>query len=136
MISQDSRQNLSPPECREMSTVENFALVGKGAVEREQVRSGVPFDIALARVARRIQIGPGTLSNIIRQRVKSVSFDLGGKLLRYAYSDLQRQIEHLEHEKNLLLGMGAGADDRTLGRVVRAIETVRQTLSDLDEGAQ
>lgn len=119
-----------------MSTVENFALVGKGAVEREQVRSGVPFDIALARVARRIQIGPGTLSNIIRQRVKSVSFDLGGKLLRYAYSDLQRQIEHLEHEKNLLLGMGAGADDRTLGRVVRAIETVRQTLSDLDEGAQ
>lgn len=114
-----------------MSTLVDFSTVSRAAVEREQKREGVAFDVAVSRVARRIKMGPGTLANIIRQRVKSVSFDVGSSIVTYAINDLTRQIEQLQHERTVLLEMGVGADNRTLGNLARAIATVQETLNEI-----
>lgn len=118
-----------------MSSVEAFSTIARRAVEREQARHALSFDVALRRYARRLRAGPGTLANVIRERVKSVSFDLGNRILSDAMSDLSNQIQELEREREHLMEMGASPDDRTLGRVVRAIEAVRKTLSGLGEAA-
>jgi hypothetical protein len=130
MNSPKTRQTLQPLEV-EMSSVEAFSAVTRRAVEREQAREGSTFEQALSRVARRIRTGPGTLGNIIRERVKSVSFDLGARIIQDSIHGLEADLRRLEHERQALLQSGAGTNDRTLGRVVRALETVHSALNDI-----
>lgn len=132
-ISHHSNQN-QPPERRVMSTVEAVSRVSRGLISREQTRGGGSFDDAVARVARRIKTGPGSLANIVRQRVKSISADMKDRIVSEALAALQRDISRLEHEKQLLLQVGAGANDRDLCALESALATVQATLDQLGRG--
>jgi hypothetical protein len=117
-----------------MSTVEAVSRVSRGLISREQTRGGGSFDDAVSRVARRIRTGPGSLANIVRQRVKSVSSDIRDRIVLEALAALQRDIARLEHEKQLLLQMGAGSDHRDLCALESALATVQATLDQIGGG--
>ncbi len=108
-VSRHSDQNL-PTEFSDMSAVQAF---GRALVRREQFRAGGCIDTAISRVASRLKTGPGTLANIIRNRVKSVCFTLGQRIIAAAISDIENERKQLEHERELLMAVATptNADD-------------------------
>jgi len=60
-----------------MSSVPELAAVAGSMVRREKYRVGCA-DTARASVARRVRLGVGSLTNIIKRRVKSVSAEVRG----------------------------------------------------------
>lgn len=124
-VSQHSSQNL-PTEFSDMSAVQAFS---RALVRREQARSGGCSETAIARVASRIKTGPGTLGNIIRNRVKSVCFNLGQRIIAAAISDIENERKQLEHEREILMSVVAPASPADLAEVEAALEAARQGLA-------
>ena len=124
-VSQHSSQNL-PTEYSDMSAVQAFS---RALVRREQARSGGCSETAIARVASRIRTGPGTLANIIRNRVKSVCFNLGQRIIAAAISDIENEKKALEHEHQALVALGHHADPSALATVEQGLAIVRAGLA-------
>ena len=124
-ISQTSNQTL-PTEYSDMSAVQAF---GRALVRREQFRSGDCVDTAIASVAARIKTGPGTLANIIRNRVKSVCFTLGQRIIAAAISDIENERKQLEHEREILMSVVAPSSSDDLCEVEAALEAAREGLA-------
>ena len=115
----------------EMNAVVAFS---RSLVRREQFRSGGCAETAIARVARRLKTGPGTLSNIIRKRVKSVCFMLGQRIVAAAISDLEQEQKRLEAERDLLLDMGPNPDPALLDAADAALEQARANIEKMRGG--
>lgn len=124
-VSQHSSQNL-PTEYSDMSAVQAFS---RALVRRGQARSGGCSETAIARVASRIRTGPGTLANIIRNRVKSVCFNLGQRIIAAAISDIENEKKALEHEHQALVALGHHADPSALATVEQGLAIVRAGLA-------
>ena len=124
-VSQHSSQNL-PTEYSDMSAVQAFS---RALVRREQARSGGCSETEIARVASRIRTGPGTLANIIRNRVKSVCFNLGQRIIADAISDIENEKKALEHEHQALVALGHHADPSALATVEQGLAIVRAGLA-------
>ncbi|GAB6842344.1 hypothetical protein HNR00_003553 [Methylorubrum rhodinum] len=67
-------------------------------IARERARHGGNADEARDRLARRIGWAPGTLYNLMRERLKGLDYDLRLRLTEYAVEDLQNEIDALTRE--------------------------------------
>lgn len=112
-----------------VNTIAAMAHFSKRLVIREQSRFGGDAETAAARVARRLRAAPGTFANIIRKRVKKVSADLRDRIVAAALSDIEREIERLEHEQRILESMGYGPSHDDYRTAEDALETARACLS-------
>ncbi len=111
----------------EMSSVPALAQVARGMIQREKSRLGCP-QAARDTVARRIKIGAGSLSNLIRERIKTVSADLRDRLVSAAIADLSNELTKLEHERQLLLQMGTSPDHDDMRSLESALATARKAI--------
>lgn len=118
---------IQPKQETEMSSVPALAQVARGMIQREKNRLGCP-QAARDTVARRIKIGAGSLSNLIRERIKTVSADLRDRLVSAAIADLTNELTKLEHERQLLLQMGTSPDHDDMRSLESALATARQAI--------
>lgn len=124
----DSGHSL-PTEYSDMGSVASIAAFSRSLVRREQYRSGGDIAKAIKRVAGRLKIGPGTISNLVKNRVKSVCFLIASRIIAAAISDIENERKQLEHERELLMGLGPHASADDLRTVEDALETARSTLA-------
>lgn len=117
-----------------MGAVASIAAFGRTLVKREQYRSGGCAELALQRVAGRVRIGPGTLGNIIRRRVKTVCVALAQRIIAAAIADIEAEKRQLEHERDGLLALGCDADPAALAHAEEGLAIVRQGLARMRGG--
>ncbi|MFC2248777.1 hypothetical protein ACETRX_04050 [Labrys portucalensis] len=129
MVRPNTDQNLISPEIP-MNSVAALSAISKRVVEREQLHSGANFDDALKSVAGRLRTGVGTFSNVIKRRVKTVSFELRDRIVAEALHTLQRDEKRIEHERQMVL-QARGPDCGDLGRLEGALTTVREAMTSL-----
>lgn len=118
----------------DMGAIADVAQFTKGLIRRDQARFGGSVEQAIGRVARRLKAAPGTFENIIRNRAKKIAGDLRDRIVAAALSDIQREIESLEHEKRLLETMGFGPSCDDYNAAEAALETARACLSRMRGG--
>lgn len=129
MISHEPGLN-QPEQESGMSSVPVMAGIARGLVRREEVRLG-DLDEAKRAVARRLRLGSGSPSNLLRLRLKSMKTDVSRRIIAVAIADLQREIRGLEHELFVLLEMDT---DPLAGDVLAAqaaLETARTAMARL-----
>ena len=110
-----------------MTSVSALSQVANGMVRREKNRTG-SADAAKATVARRLRVGVGSLTNIIKRRVKTISADVRDRLVSAAIQDLTNEITRLDHERQLLLQMGTSPMADDMRALESALETARQAI--------
>lgn len=88
--------------------------------KREQQRNGGTIVEARQRLARRIGVMPGTLYNLVFDRLKRLDEGLRLRLSEYAVRDLEHEIESLSHELGVARSLGQAQDDELVGRLERA----------------
>lgn len=133
MVSPKPCQNLTPLESP-MTSVAALSAISKRVVEREQLHSGVSYEDALSSVASRLKTGVGTFSNVIRKRVKTVSFELRDRIVAEALLTLHRDEQRIEHDRQMAL-KARGPGSRDLVRLEGALATVQEAIKGLQGGA-
>jgi hypothetical protein len=126
-VSPDSRPSM-PTEYSDMGSVASIAAFSRSLIKREQLRSGGDLEAAIRRVANRIKVGPGTISNLVRNRVKSICFEIARRIVAAAVSDIEQERRQLEHEHQALMALGAHTDPVALAEVEEGLAIVRQGL--------
>ena len=91
-------------------------------------RSSSSIAHARASIARETRIAPGTLENIKRSRTKGVRGWIADTIRGALVCELQREIERLNHELQILLQRGADHREPEMAEVQNLIVRVRQTL--------
>lgn len=126
-VSQHSTQSVTS-ERGDMNAVQAFS---RALVRREQFRGGGCIEAAIERVATRLKTPAGTLTNIIRNRVKSVCFSLGQKIIAAAISDIENERKQLEHEREILMSVVSPENADDLLEVEAALASARAGLERL-----
>jgi hypothetical protein len=130
MVSQKSQQSVKE---RPVNSVAALSKVSERLIKREQAYSGADFEDAIKHVATRIRAAPGSLYNVVKQRVKSVSFELRDKIVAEALNTLQRDAQVIEHERQLVLQI-SGPCACEMDRLDGALARVQEAMSILREG--
>lgn len=84
-------------------------------IRRERERNGGNVDEARERVARAIGWSPGTLYNLMRDRLKRLDGDLRSSLTAYAIEDLRHEIEALGRQLENAERLGRSEDPSLVG---------------------
>ncbi len=84
--------------------------LAEACVTREASRYGLNRDVARNRVASRLGWPPGTLYNLLRDRLKKLDGELRQQLTAYAIKDLKHEIEGLSRELENAERLGAAQD--------------------------
>ncbi len=90
-------------------------------ITREQVRRGGTADQARNRVARAVGCAPGTLYNLMRDRLKKLDGDLRARLTEYAIRDLQNEISALGRQLENAERLGRAQDPSLAGQAARIL---------------
>lgn len=103
-------------------------------IEGAYCASGSSRAGARVEIARKLGIGSGTLENLIRDRVKTVSADLAAQIQRLWINTIEAKMAHLEHERDLARKnhIDLSADD--LGRLDSLLEEARVLLREKAKG--
>lgn len=109
----------------------SVASYAKSLIKREQFRSGGDVESAIQRVARRIRISPGTIGNLVRNRVKSVCFSIGQAIITAAINDIENEKKALEHEHQAIVALGPHADPSALAKVEQGLAIAREGLTEM-----
>lgn len=121
-------------EDRGMSSAVIIERAAREIVKREAVRSGVPEATAIQRVATALRVAPGSLGNIVKRRVKRISADMRDRVVRAYIADLTREIQRLEHERQLLLAMGEDPRSDDMDKVARALAIATSAIERMKGG--
>lgn len=116
-----------------MSSAVVVQRVAKRLVDVEK-RSGSEPGTALASVAARLRVAPGSLANVIRAPVKTIRGDIRDAIVAAGIADIARQIGQLEHERQLLLQMGASPNSDDMDIVENALAQARAALDRMRGG--
>lgn len=85
-------------------------ILAGSCIARERARYGGNVDEARERLARRIGWAPGTLYNLMRDRLKKLDTDLRHRLTEYAIEDLRNEITALSRELESASRLGRPQD--------------------------
>lgn len=96
--------------------------------DRESARSGVPLAQARTIVARRLNLLPGTLENLRRNRVKDVRQRVADRLHAAYLRELEREHAALEHELQCLRATGRRPDSSEMAEIAADLAKVRAAL--------
>lgn len=97
-------------------------------VKREAERQQDTERQAIERVARTLRVTPGSFANVVRNRVKKVSADIRDRIVAACIADLAREIQRLEHERQLLMAMGASPRSDDMDEVEAALAKARAAI--------
>lgn len=109
--------------------IASLAHFSRAMIRFEQVRAGLSVPEATKRVARRIKTTVNTIDGILRHRTKRVCDDLRARIIAAALSDIEKQIEQLDHDKRLLEAMGYGPSCDDYRAAEAALATARECLA-------
>lgn len=109
--------------------IASLAQLSRNMIRFEQARGGLSVPAATKRVATRIKTTVNTIDGILRERTKRVCADLRSRIVTAALSDIEKQIEQLNHEKRLLETMGFGPSHDDYRTAEDALETARACLA-------
>lgn len=109
----------------------NVATFARSLIKREQFRSGGDIESAIQRVARRMRVSPGTIANLVRNRVKNVCFSIGQAIITAAINDIENEKRQLEHEHQAALALGQNADPSALAKVEQGLAIARDGLAEM-----
>lgn len=126
-ISRNSRQT-ARVELSDMG-IASLAHLSRTMIRFEQAKGGLSVPAATKRVAARIKTTVNTIDGILRERTKRVCADLRSRIVTAALSDIEKQIEQLNHEKRLLEAMGFGPSHDDYRTAEDALETARACLA-------
>ncbi len=127
-VRRDSRLSM-PTEYSDMGSVASIAAFSRSLVKREQLRAGGDAETAIRRVANRIKVGPGTIANLVRNRVKTICFDMARRIVNAAIADIENEKKALENEHQALVALGHHADPSALASVEQGLAIVREGLA-------
>lgn len=127
-VRRDSRLSM-PTEYSDMGSVASIAAFSRSLIKREQMRSGGDAETAIRRVANRIKVGPGTIANLVRNRVKTICFDMARRIVNAAITDIENEKRHLENEHQALVALVHHADPSALASVEQGLAIVREGLA-------
>lgn len=96
--------------------------------DREAVKSGTPVPVARLSIARRLRIAPGTLENLRRNRVKEPRASIVDKIRRALVDELEREIQALTHEVELLRATGMRPDADEIFQAETLLAQARKLL--------
>ena len=116
-----------------MSAVTSDSLAREWArrlERREASRTGLPLSLARVRLAARLGVGPGTLENLSRNRMKGIREWLFQTLRQALLDELSRELSALRHEMDCLALTGLGPDDPSMVEVAQALEKAKKALKD------
>lgn len=82
------------------------AVLTRSMQRREQARYGGTLDEARDRLAHRLKIAPGTIYNIVRDRLKRIDHETRERIVQFAIRDIQQEIARLTHELQNARQMG------------------------------
>lgn len=116
-----------------MSLADLSRLTG-GMVHREQDRSGTDREAATCAVARRARLSVGTVGNVIRRRVKDVAASVRDRLVSAAIADITNEITRLEHDRQMLVQMGACPRSDDMDALDGALATARAAIERMRMG--
>lgn len=114
-----------------MSAITSDSLAREWALKLERAeanRTGLPLGAVRTRLAARLGIGPGTLENLRRNRVKGVREWLYETLRQALFDELSRELVAIQHEMDCLALAGLGSDDPSMVEVSEALEKAKRAL--------
>jgi hypothetical protein len=114
--------------------IATLAHFSRAMIRFEQARAGLTVEAATRRVANRIKTTVNTIDGILRQRTKRVCETLRTRIVAAALSDIEKQIEQLDHERRLLEAMGFGPSHDDCRTAEDALETARSCLARMRGG--
>lgn len=91
-------------------------------------RLGTSRAFARKSVARELRVAPGTLENITRQRTKGVRGWIADTIRGALVRELEREIERLTHEHQVLVQRGADHREPEMAEVESLLARARQSL--------
>lgn len=103
-------------------------------IARERARYGGNVDAARDRLARRIGWAPGTLYNLMRDRLKRLDADLRHQLTDYAIEDLRNEIAALSRELESASRLGRPQDASLAGKAQTVLAEAQALHSRLLRG--
>jgi len=101
----------------------------RALVAREQRRSAAPQRAALATVARRLHLSPGTLWNVLQRRTKTIATHVSRAIQDGACADLESEIARLSHELHLLRQGGMDLSAAQMAQVEALLAQARALLA-------
>lgn len=133
-ISTPQSQNVQR-EGEGMSSAVTVQRAARGMVRREAERFSDSEGNAIVRVARNLRMAPGSFGNVVRMRVKRLSADARDRIVAACIADLSREIQRLEHEKQLLMAMGVSPRADDMDEVEAALATARRAIEKMKGNA-
>lgn len=97
-------------------------------IEEVHRRRGSTRAAARVSMARALGIGGGTLENLIRDRVKSVSADLAAKIKALGVKTIEAEMARLEHELELARTINLDMDPHDLAATEALLAEARALL--------
>ncbi len=123
-----ARGTIVPAEAATLNDLDIAAGWVRSLEDREALRTSRTVEEARPAVARRVGTSPGTLANLRKRRVKSISTFLFRRLRGALIAELENEARRLEHELALLRPAGLDRSDREMAAVVADLSTVRSAL--------
>jgi ABC-type phosphate transport system auxiliary subunit len=96
--------------------------------DRVRSQQGVSLSAARAIVARRLNLLPGTLENLRRNRIKDVRQRVADRLRAAYLRELEREHAGLEHELACLKATGARLNSDEITEVETDLAKIREAL--------
>lgn len=104
--------------------------LARNATRREMDRRGGTLSEARGRIAQAMGVMPGTLYNLVYDRLKRLDDDLRSRLSAYAIEDLEHEIRARRHELEMARALGGPADPDAVTRIQAIID---EAIALLDE---
>ncbi len=101
------------------------------SIERINRNSGGTQFVARIGIARSLGVSLGTIDNVIRERVKSISADLALKINQLHIQTIEAEIARLESERELAIEFRLTIDPHEMEEMETLLEAARARLRKL-----
>jgi len=116
--------------------LDHARAIAEPLIKRQQARTGRNFDDARDDVARALGWAPGTLYNLMRDRLKKLDGDLRASLTAYAIEDLQDEIAALGRQLESAERLGRPQDQAMADKAARLLREAQALHARLGGGAE
>lgn len=101
------------------------------SIERVYLDEGGDRAAARKDIARKLGIGPGTLENLIRDRVKTINANVAAKVRRLWIETIEAKLARLERERELAGKIDIDLPATELGNLEAILEKARIHLDEI-----
>lgn len=104
------------PDFGTKATMPNAVVIAQNLERRERLR-GVSVSVARETLARKLQVGVGTVERLVRGRVKRIDETIRGRLQALLVRELQAEILRLTHELEIARQSGCHLAGEQVGEI-------------------